>query len=322
MIVLEGVTADTFENGFLTISNGFYTQHKKNAVYYDNYYASNLDSYTSLISMLTSVQVPYRAYADETLYDKVNQAPSITEDFQNRGFENIFVSCYEYQPFVPTRKQWDKIYERKDLPSIDKWLSLGSNKMESATEDKSAISTIVDNMKLNNKSFILHELVYGHSPEWRATTGKTQNIYHNEYLLELSKKLKRENLFESTLFIIVSDHGNRAKPAEIENYRIPLLIVGNHISESTNSDLLTSLDIPQIIYHYAFSDIHPKSRNEMFFVGSTEKWVYGKMMKNKENLFIDDAAGTILYEKGNLNPEKVRDEFQVYLNIFNSKFGK
>jgi hypothetical protein len=322
LIVLEGITSETFEKGFLTISNGFYEQNKNNSVYYENYYASNLDSYTSLISMLTSVQVPYRAYADETLYDKVNEAPSITEDFKNKGFENIFVSCYEYQPFVPTRKHWDKIYERKDLPSIDQWLSLGSNKMESATEDKAAISTIVANMKSNNKSFILHELVYGHSPEWRATTGKTQNIYHNEYLLDLSNQLKQENLFDSTLFIIVSDHGNRAKSAEIENYRIPLLIVGKNISESTNNELLTNLDIPRIIYHYTYSDNHPKSRNELYFIGSTEKWVYGKMLKNKENVFIDDATGTILYQSGDLKAEKVREEFQNYLNVFNEKYGK
>lgn len=322
LIVLEGITSETFEKGFLTISNGFYEQNKNNSMYYENYYASNLDSYTSLISILTSVQVPYRAYADETLYDKVNEAPSITEDFKYKGFENIFVSCYEYQPFVPTRKHWDKIYERKDLPSIDQWLSLGSNKMESATEDKAAISTMVENMKSHNKSFILHELVYGHSPEWRATTGKTQNVYHNEYLLELSNKLRQENIFDSTLFVIVSDHGNRAKPAEIENYRIPLLIVGNNISESKNNELLTNLDIPKIIYHYSFSDKHPKSRNELFFVGSTEKWVYGKMLKNKENLFIDDATGTILYESGNLNAEIVREEFQEYLNVFNRKYGK
>jgi hypothetical protein len=319
LIVLEGVSSNTFEKGFLTIPDGFYAQNKRNAVYYNNYYASNLDSYISLISMLTSVQVPYRAYADETLYDNVNLAPSITEDFQNRGFETIFMSCYEYQSFVPTRKYWNKIYDRKDFPISDKWISLGSNKMETATEDKSAISIIVKNVKSNAYTFVLHELVYGHSPEWRATTGKTQNVYHNEYLLELSNKLKKENLFDDTLFIIVSDHGNRAKSADIENYRIPLLIVGNNVLGTINNELLTNLDIPKIIYHYTSFEKHPESRNDMFFVGSTEKWVYGKMLKNKENVFIDDATGTILYKNGNQNAIKVREEFQAFLDLFNSK---
>lgn len=322
LIVLEGVTLKVFEKEFLTIQNGFYKQYKNKSAYYRNYYASNLDSYTSLISMVTSVQVPYRAYADESLYKNVNSAPSITQDLYNRGFCNIFISTYEYQPFVPTRIYWDKIYERKDLPSIDGWLSLGSNKMESATEDKAAISTIINNIKSNDKSFILHELVYGHSPEWRAKTGKTQNVYYNEYLLDLSDKLNEEKLFDKTLFIIVSDHGDRAESAQIDNYRVPLLVVGNKVPFQVRDELLSHLDIPKIIYHYTASDEHPISHEEIFFIGSTEKWVYGKMNKDKKYLFINNVPGTILSKNGELNPIEVRNEFQNYLDIFNVKYGK
>lgn len=321
LLVLEGVTSKDFENEFLTISNGFYQQNKSNAVYYKNYYATNLDSYTSLISMVTSVQVPYRAYADESLFKNVNIAPNITQDLHNRGFYNIFISTYEYQPFVPTRSYWDKIYERNDLPSINDWLSLGSNRMESATEDKAAISTMMDNIKSHDKTFVLHELVYGHSPEWRAKTGKTQLSYYNEYLIELSEKLKEENLLSKTLFIIVSDHGDRAKSSDIDNYRVPLLIVGDSIAYQNREDLFTHLELPKIIYHYTAANDHPASPEEIYFVGSTEKWVYGKMNKQNEYLFIDDAAGTILSQKGGLMPIEVRNEFQNCVNEFNAKYG-
>lgn len=321
LIVLEGVTSKEFENEFLTISNGFYQQNKTNAVYYKNYYATNLDSYTSLISMLTSVQVPYRAYADEHLFNNVNNAPSITQDLHNRGFYNIFISTYEYQPFVPTRSYWDKIYERKDLPSIDNWLSFGSNKMESATEDKAAISTILNIIKSNEKTFVLHELVYGHSPEWRAKTGKTQLTYYNEYLIEILERLKKENLLSKTLFVIVSDHGDRAKSSEIDNYRVPLLVIGNSIPYQNREELFTHLELPKIIYHYAASGDHPANSGEIFFVGSTEKWIYGEMNKQNEYLFIDDPAGTILSQKGGLIPNEVRNEFQNYLDGFNAKYG-
>lgn len=321
LIVMEGVTSKDFEKEFLTISNGFYQQNKSNAVYYKNYYATNLDSYTSLISMLTSVQVPYRAYADESLFKNVNTAPSITHDLHNRGFCNIFISTYECQPFVPTRSYWDKIYERKDLTSINNWLSLGSNRMESATEDKAAISTIMDNIKLHDKTFVLHEMVYGHSPEWRAKTGMTQLSYYNEYLMELSESIKEENLLSKTLFIIVSDHGDRAKSSEIDNYRVPLLVVGDSIPYQSREELLTHLELPEIIYFYAASDDHPTSSEGIFFVGSTEKWVYGKMNRQNEYLFIDNASGTILSQKGGLIPIEVRNEFQNHLDGFNAKYG-
>lgn len=321
LLVLEGVTSQDFEKEFLMISNGFYQQYKSNAVYYKNYYATNLDSYTSLISMVTSVQVPYRAYADENLFKNVNTAPNITQDLHNKRFYSIFISTYEYQPFVPTRSYWDKIYDRKDLPSIKNWLSFGSNRMESATEDKAAISTMMDNIKSHDKTFILHELVYGHSPEWRAKTGKTQLSYYNEYLIELSQRLKEENLLSKTIFVVISDHGDRAKTSDIDNYRVPLLVVGDGIPYQSREELFTHLELPKIIYHYAAADVHPAFAEEIFFVGSTEKWVYGKMNKQIEYLFIDDPAGTILSQKGGLMPMEVSNEFQNYVNEFNAKYG-
>jgi len=321
LIVLEGITSTSFEGGFLTIPHGFCSRHKSTSVYYDNYYASNLDSYTSLISMLNGIQVPYRAYANADFYNKVNTTPSLTEDLHRRGFNNYFISCYQYQPFVPNRTYWDAIYERKDLPSVEQWLTLGSSKMEMATEDRAAISTIVNLMKSNKNCFILHEMVYGHSPEWRATTGKTQNEYHDQYLMELSQELETENLFDNTLFVIVSDHGDRAKSFDAENYRVPLLIVGKNISYHHRGDWLSHLELPEIIYHYSTGDEHPESRNEMFFVGSTEKWVYGMQNRKGSSLFIDNASGVILSQSGDLQAIKVMEKFQQYVNKFNEDYA-
>jgi len=59
LIVLEGVTAKDFEEEFLPLKGGFFERVKEHAAYYRQYYATNLDSYTSLIAMLTSVQVPF-----------------------------------------------------------------------------------------------------------------------------------------------------------------------------------------------------------------------------------------------------------------------
>jgi hypothetical protein len=46
-------------------------------------------------------------------------------------------------------------------------------------------------------------------PEWRATTGKTQPGYCNEYPLEISFKLQELDVLDKTLFVLVSDHGDR-----------------------------------------------------------------------------------------------------------------
>jgi hypothetical protein len=103
---------------------------------------------------------------------------------------------------------------------------------------------------------------------------------------------------------------------------VPLLVVGGSIIPDEKNKLFNHLDLPNIIYHYAAADQHPDFRREMFFVGTTEKWVYGKMNKGKKHLFIDDASGTILSKDGELNPIKIRNKFQNYLDIFNVKYGK
>jgi len=272
--------------------------------------------------MVTAIQVPFRAYGDESLFINVNDAPSLCQDLQNKGFYNAFISTYEYQPFVPTRKNWNKIYERKDLPNIDGWLSLESSRMESATEDKAAISTVVDLLVSHDRTFVLHELVYGHSIDWKAKTGKTKMVYYNEYLVDLTDKLVELNLLDNTLLVIVSDHGDRAKPSVIENYRVPLLVLTNQNKYEVRDDLLSQLDLSKVIYHYIASDEHPKSREDMFLVGSTERWIYGKLNKDKSYLFIDDPSGTVLNQFGGMEASEVRDEFQNRLDVFNMKYGK
>ena len=103
---------------------------------------------------------------------------------------------------------------------------------------------------------------------------------------------------------------------------MPLLVVSSKDSFQIRDDLLSHLDLPKIVYQYIASEKRPSSRDSMFFVGSTEKWVYGKMNKEKEYLFLDNTSGTILGQNGSMDPIKVRDEFQHYLDIFNSKYGK
>jgi hypothetical protein len=106
----------------------------------------------------------------------------------------------------------------------------------------------------------------------------------------------------------------------VENYRVPLLVVGNNISYQRRGDWLSHIELPEIIYHYATGDKHPESRNEMFFIGSTEKWVYGLENKDSESLFIDNATGVILNQSGNLKAIEVMESFQEYLNNFNAEY--
>jgi len=176
LVVLEGVTSDAFEQEFLTRCDGFYWRVKGHAAYFSQYYATNLDSYTSLIAMLTSVQVPYRAYADEKLYRSVNRTDSLPRLLRSLDFRTLFICTCAHQPFVPTRNEWDRVMHRGDLPSLDGWVSLGSSRMEAATEDRAGLAKIEEFVVASRRSFVLHELVFGHTPQWRKPVRRSLPI--------------------------------------------------------------------------------------------------------------------------------------------------
>ena len=193
--------------------------------------------------------------------------------------------------------------------------------MEAATEDRAALSTIVETAASHPKSFILHELVYGHSTEWRAKTGKTQLAYYDTYLCDLLDQLTARGLDSRSLLVIVSDHGDRAKAAVVENYRVPLLVVGQHVRPYDDAEFRSHLNLVSIVTSYLTGTALPPPASEAYVVGSTERWVYGTITSTGEHLFIDDTTGTVLSHSGDLNPLKVSEAFQSSLNEFGARFG-
>ena len=321
LIVLEGVPAADFEREFVHRSNGFYAQVQSHARYFSRYYATNLDSYTSLIAMLTGQQVPYRAYTQPSDYEAVNRAPNLTRTLRANGFHSVFVSTYAYQPFVPTRSDWDQVLDGNDLATGPPWLSLGSIRMEQATEDKAALALLLDNTLKHDRSFVLHEMVYGHSPEWQAKTGQTPCDYYDSYLTDLRNGLASRGTLDDSLIIVVSDHGDRSKAADAANYRVPLLVVGRGISSAQDATLYAHLDLPQMTQAWLQGLPLPAGRPWVNLVGSTERWVYGRITADGQHVLIDNARGTLLSQSGTLNAAVFQAEFQAGLDAFAQQFG-
>ncbi len=318
LAVLEGVTAADFETAFIQRPRGFFERHRQHAQYYSRYYATNLDSYTALLAMTTAVQVPFRAYATPERYAAVNDAPNILRGLRSNGFRTLFVSTYAYQPFVPNPRDWEKILGRRDLGDLGQWISVGSNRMEAATEDRAALPAIVEFMTAQPRSFVLAELVFGHSPEWRVKTGLAPLDYYDRYLGELWGRLADAGLSARTLLVVVSDHGDRSRPAEPENYRVPLLVLGEDQEQGVDDALRSHLDFQGIITHHLAGLAMPAARSAVTFVGSTERWTYGMLLATGEYAFLDDRTGRLL--AGNLSPGFVHEAFQAQVPRFAATF--
>lgn len=309
LVVLEGIPAADFERDFLQRRDGYYSRVKSQASYFANYRSTNLDSYTSLIAMTTGRQVPYRAYADPSSYEHINLADNLTRSLRANGYHSTFLSTYAHQPFIPTRDDWNKVLDRNNLDIGPQWLTLGNTRMEEAVEDKAAIAAMVDAAARQGRSFTLHEMVYGHSPEWQAKTGKTPSAYADEYLSDLTQQLAVKNLLNNSLIVVVSDHGERARMADPENYRVPLLVIGKTIESGTNSALFSHLDLPAMIKGWLTGESLPESRSFVDVVGSTERWVYGRLTDAGSFLFIDNARGSVMNASGGIEPVALHRDF-------------
>lgn len=315
VVVLEGVTSAGFESEFLRIAGGFFERNPGRARYFQNYWATNLDSYTSLIAMTTSVMVPFRAYADPARYERVTDLSNAVRALRAKGCRTLFVSTYEVQPFVPNRSDWDRIADRRDLSTVAGWTSLGASRMESATEDRAALPLILGHIASSPRTFVISELVYGHAPEWRATTGITQLVYYDRYLGELQDGLRDAGLADKTLVVVVSDHGDRSAASVVDNYRVPLLLVGDGVRPGEDAQVFSHLDLQGIIAHYALGTPLPSPRSRITTIGSTERWVYGEIVPPAHYIFIDDGTGRVLSRGGALDPADVRRRVQYQIDL-------
>jgi len=322
ILVLEGVTTDRFEQEFLSRPHGYYARVRDRSAYFSRYYTTNLDSYTSLIAMLTSVQVPYRAYADPSSYESVNEGPNLVAALTRRGFRTLYICTSEHQPFVPVREDWSRTMGMRDLTQQHDWLTVAGSKVEAGVEDRAAMPAIIDFVTSHPQTLVVQEMVFGHSPRWMAKTGRSQLEYYDEYLLELLRALERHKLADRVLLVVVSDHGDRADSASAENYHVPLLISGHGIPPSHTSAHLSHRDFQETIGHFLADQQPPKARESFLTVGSTERWVYGEITASGSYMFIDNDTGAVLASHGTLDARSLYERFQSQLNAFAARYQR
>ena len=272
--------------------------------------------------MLTSVQVPIGPMPTKSLYGAVNQTANLTRSLRDLGFFTLFVSTYAHQPFVPTRNDWDRVLDRGDLPSLEGWVSLGSSRMEAATEDRAALSTVVDTAAAHPRTLVLHESslrpLDGMAGEDRSDPAGLLRCLP----ARSSRSARGQGAGSAQLACDRLDHGDRAKASVAENYRVPLLVVGARVPPGGDTEFRSHLDLQSIVVSYLTKTGLPPPRTETYVVGSTERWVYGAIKANGEYLFIDDEPGAVLSVRGGLDASRLRETFQSSLNEFGALFGQ
>ncbi|MDD4603774.1 MAG: sulfatase-like hydrolase/transferase [Bacteroidales bacterium] len=316
VLVMESICYDDFMDPMNYRDGGFLAGIRESSISFSNYYTTNLDSYTSLISMLNSTFVPYQAYVNEDKYRFVNKRKNLVRFFNKNDFQTMFLTSYGNQQkrFVPDIQDWDRVHCVTDFSN--KFHSITTNKIEAASEDFAVFPDLVKFVKENKKAFVLQEMVYGHTAGWKEKTGLGTLEYYKRYFRALYDTIAKENLLNQTLLVITADHGPRQDAKLLKNYKIPMIFISPGQKSRVIPILSSHLDFKDILLQVLQGNEIHVTTDEVLTVGNSGNYDYGQIKAGNRYIFINNRT---LNVKTNMTAADVKSlacGFQKYIDYF------
>ncbi len=316
VLVMESVNYNDFSNTNNYKTTSFYETNKSNCLIFNNYYTTNLDSYTSLLAMLNSVFIPYQAYTNENQYLFVNERPNLVSFFNSNNFKTLFLTSYGEQQkrFIPNLKEWTQVKCLTDFS--EKYVCVTTNKIETACEDFAVFEDLINFVKSNEKVFVYQELVYGHTTEWLEKKKIGTLDYYSKFFQSIRDTLKNENLLEKTLIIVTSDHGPRQNAKLLSNYKVPLLLYSPNLKNRTYDNLLSHLDFKDILINTLTNKEICIANDYIYTIGNSGELDYGMITKSNNYVFINNRVLSVETNVDEKTVQQFNSDFQYYLNYF------
>ncbi len=323
VVVMETVEQERFERELLTNPRSFIGSKQAEFRLFSAYHTPNLDSYTSLLAMLTGVSVPYQAYADPDRFSGINGAPNLVDTLRQTGRETLFICTANHQPFVPLRRAWHRVVTRSDLPANPSLVAVESPPIEAAVEDRAARPAIIEFVRRHPRTFVMQECVFGHAQVWLDRTRTSQLEYMDRYIGELIHDLQAGNDWNRTLLVLVADHGSREDAANPEHYRVPLVLWGPGVKPGRDTRFLSHLVLPLILREVLTGTNGAPATaggSPVLTVGHSGSWIYGEIRADGTSQFIENVRGRVLGGRGNVDPIALHRRFQANLAAFARRF--
>lgn len=297
----------------------------KEGIFFNNIYAASDRSGKGLVAAMCGYPV-LPTYSIIQYPQKTQALPFVAQYLRKNGYANqtfIYGGDLRFNSFnsLVTLAGFDRIITEDDFPASamgDKW----------GAHDEYTFNRLIDEMKNQKQPFF--DFIFtlsSHEPFTVPMARKHENPYFNSVcytdscLGDFISKVKKNNLWDNTLFIMVADHGHGG-PNNIGNdekmrYRIPLLLTGGAlcVSDTTITTVGSQIDIaatllPQLgisadaftfsknllspdIFPYAFYDFN----DGYGYVDPTQYIVYdnqGKQYLRKEG---NETMGQAILQK-------------------------
>lgn len=317
VLVMETLNAATFADESQVDAGSFRNRHKDHLLTFTNYHTLNLESYTSLLAMLNSTFVPYQAYTNQERVEFLSTRNNLVRFFNTNGFDSFFITSAIDLPdrFVPDLADWSRIERLETVDETGQYVCMTTNKIEYACEDLAVFDNLVAALQAP-RTFVLQELVYGHSPQWTETTGVTVVDYANRYFDRLVNHLDAQGLLDGTLLVLVADHGPRSDIYAQENYHIPLLIFATDLAPQQDDRFLSHLDFKDILLNVAAGETFTADQAPIYTIGNGGDLVYGMLAPGGRYVFINDRMRHVERNLPERDAIELNRDFQEYLNYF------
>ncbi len=341
IFVMESVPKNIFEKEIekIPIEKNFFKLIENNSHIYTNYFTTNQDSSTSILSIISSIFIPMDAYSQNSWekYEKIlKNKTNLIELFNINNYStNFIVSTKEIPSFIQIYN-WENIHNIKNYEEISKnsnILCLQIFENENGCEDKVMEKDLIELIEKTNKSlFIFQELIFGHGIKYEIEKQQSISSYYNDYFLSIYNIMKEKKLLENTTIIISSDHGlrNLQNKKNPNAYQIPLIIYNLNFEKKEIKELKNHLDFKEIllseinsienIKNSNLSDFKSKenifgenniekNKEKSYFIGQTRSSIIGMLSNSGNFTYIkkNEKDYWIIYQK-NINLNQIKEE--------------
>ncbi len=316
VLVVEGVNYHQFMSQSEQDPNSFLNLHRDKIKVFTRYHTLNIDSYTSLMAMLNSVFVPYSSHIGKENFAFADSLHNLVRFFNHNQYTTFFVTSLSKQQayFVPNLHEWQTTLFMQNMDTVTHFSCINSLKIENACEDLTLLNNLIDTLAAHPRIFAFNEMVYGHVNEWLEKKQTPIMTYYNHYFNLLIDKLQAQNLLDSTLLVIVSDHGPKNNAYLPHNYHIPLLLFATNIDTAANHSFANHLYFKDILLEQLTGNTTQYHQKQLFTYGNSVDMVYGMLDDSGGYVFINNR---MRYVKSNLPKQtayRLNNRFQGYLH--------
>ncbi len=255
VFVLEEATWRHFDEARAALpASSFFRRTQAHQHVYSRFFATNMDSRTGVLALLSSRFTPYEAYRDLNLerYAFLTTKPTLVDVMRDNGFFTAAASAQLVTEAADVKTRWGEtilMTEAETKASAGRYLCINPYRFEDSCEDKVLLPRLYALLEREPKLFWFQHFAWGHIPDYSRRTGKSDVEYTSELLDELVAHLEEKGLADETLIVVTADHGVRGASEEAEpaTYQVPLLFYAPSLEGRDDTALHSQIDFKDLL---------------------------------------------------------------------------